>query len=69
MTETGPGSHMCPRSRQKPGSVGVIVPNTECKVRSAELSRRTVNYSASVTGLVQDVTGGKYSIIIYCEVT
>ena len=35
MTEAGPGTHMSPGSKQKPGSVGVSVPNTECKVKDA----------------------------------
>ena len=38
MTESGPGTHMSPRSKQKPGSVGIILPNTECKVSNYKVS-------------------------------
>lgn len=38
MTEASPATHMTPREREKikPGSVGLLVPNTECKVVDIE---------------------------------
>ncbi|HEX3557641.1 MAG TPA: 4-coumarate--CoA ligase family protein [Pyrinomonadaceae bacterium] len=36
MTETSPATHVSTPRRNKPGSVGVCVPNTECKLVSVE---------------------------------
>jgi acyl-CoA synthetase (AMP-forming)/AMP-acid ligase II len=36
MTETSPATHISMPGRNKPGSVGVCVPNTECKLVSVE---------------------------------
>src|SRR5947209_6218602 len=36
MTETSPCTHVSMPGRNKPGSVGVCVPNTECKIISVE---------------------------------
>ena len=49
MTEAGPGTHMSPRSKQKPGSVGIVLPNTECKVSDYKV---TQIHSANWTDLV-----------------
>jgi acyl-CoA synthetase (AMP-forming)/AMP-acid ligase II len=36
MTETSPVTHICTPERNKPGSVGLCAPNTECKLVSVE---------------------------------
>jgi acyl-CoA synthetase (AMP-forming)/AMP-acid ligase II len=36
MTETSPATHLSTRAKNKPGSVGVCVPNMECKLVSVE---------------------------------
>ena len=36
MTEASPATHVSPHGNIKPGSVGVCVPNTECKLVSVE---------------------------------